>query len=1015
MTPHRGTETEFEFTTIDRLLLQGYEWCHGSEVEREGDDEVVLRSRLRAALHARYPHLPNATLDEAVSKFAVPEGADTLRRNFSFHKLLREGFTFRIERPDGSVTHEHVHAIDWNQPERNEFLVVNQLPIRGRNDRRPDLLVYVNGLPLVLFELKNPYSDEPTVDEALNQIAHYIHDIAQVFEFNAITVVSDGTKTLHGMWTASEEWYAPWKSIDGLRDAAITIGTMKTLVEGLFPKERLLSYVRNFIIFEEAGEKLTKKGAKYHQFFAVRIAATRTRETVLAGSERRLGVIWHTTGSGKSLSMAFLVGMLRKMPELENPSFVIQVDRNDLDDQLHNQFVVGRSLVGDVKHADSVAQLRELLRTEGGEVIFTTIEKFRLKDGEVSHEVLSTRSNVIVIADEAHRSQYGFLKGYARYLAEALPNARRLGFTGTPVKLSGANTEEVFGSLIHTYDIKQSQDDQATLPIFYAPRMIKLHLAHEDVDKALEEIANAAGDLDQPEFERRKGRWAALAAAAGTISRVKELASDLLAHFLDRTRTLDGKGMIVAMTRANCVRIYDELTALPGCPEVKIVMTGNLGDDPPKWSEAGHLTTKMQRDAIKKRMIDPEDPLKLVIVCDMWLTGTDIPCLHTLYIDKPMRGHTMIQAISRVNRIFHNKPHGLIVDYIGIGDELREATSKYAQSGGEGKPAPELRETALPLFFECLAQIRALLPSAQVEQGGRWRTLSRIELEDLYAFVFGVLTAEDHRRDEFLLAELRLTTAYLLVKAEDECRPHVDEIIFYQRVRKQLGKTMPGRKPKRELDGAVRDLVDDAVDSEGVVDIFKAAGLDKADLSILEDDFLQTFKHHPHENLRLRLLEKLLRDEIQARRDRNLAKAKSFHDLLQTTLQRYHNRIIDAASVVQEMLEIRKALERSEARARELGLGDDELAFYDAVADNYETIYDQPFLCELVHEVVQNIKRNLKVDWAEPHRDDVRAAIRSAVKRVLRRKDVKTEDLEPFIERFMAQAEALWKDWPLAA
>jgi len=1016
MAGHRGAETTFELTTIDRLEQLDYTWCHGSEVEREDEAEVVLRSRLRRFLEQRYADLPTTALNEAIAKLSRPEGVDSLHRNLAFHQLLTRGFEVKVEWPDGRTEYRHIYPVNWENPEANDFLVVNQLPIHGGNDRRPDLLVYVNGLPLVLFELKNPYSDAPTVDDALNQIQHYTYDIPQVFEFNAITVVSDGVTTLHGVWTASEEWYAPWKSIDGFQVEPNTTGSMKTLIEGLFPKCRLLSYVRDFIAFEVANDKITKKGAKYHQFFAVRLAAQKTRDAMRSGTDKRIGVIWHTTGSGKSLSMTFLVGILRRMPELENPSFVIQVDRNDLDQQLFDQFVATRSLVGNVQHAENIDDLRNLLRTEGGEVIFTTIEKFQLKPGEaeIEHPVLSTRTNIIIIADEAHRSQYGFLQGFARYLNEALPHARRLGFTGTPISFGGADTVEVFGDLIHTYDIKQSQEDKTTVPIYYAPRLVKLHLNHGDINAALKEIAEGAADpLDQTELERKKGRWAALAAAAGAKPRVQELAQDLLAHFQDRIATLDGKALIVCMTRANCVRLYKALHALPGCPEIKIVMTGDLGEDPPEWSAAGHLTTKGQRDAIKKRMIDPDDPLKMVIVCDMWLTGTDIPCLHTLYVDKPMRGHNVIQAISRVNRVFRDKPHGLIIDYIGIGDELREATDLYGNGGGRGEPAPDIEGTARPLFFTCMEETRQTLPEGKDYAG--WRRMSRIDMEDLYAYVYGFLTDDDERRDHFLQAELRLTQTFLLVKHLDDCRGHADEVIFYQCVRQQLSKALPGRKPKRELEQAVHDLVDDSIESEGVVDIFQAAGLAKADISILDDRFLQTFKDRPHENLRLKLLEQLLRDAIQQRQKRNLAKAKSFRELLERTLQRYHARLIDAAAVVQEMLKIRQAMEADAERASKLGFADDERAFYDAIAAHYETLYEQPFLRDLIHDVVQVIKKNLKVDWTEPHRDDVRAAIRAAVRRVLNRKGVKAEDFEPFLERFMAQAQALYAEWPLAA
>jgi type I restriction enzyme R subunit len=1015
--PHRGTETEFELTTIERLEQQGYVHRHGEDLERPRE-EVVLLDSLRESLRRRYPDLPEAAIEEAVRVFSRPDGVDTLRRNLAFHLALARGVELAVELPDGRSEHRHIYAIDWDEPGNNEFLVVNQLSVHGQNDRRPDIVIYVNGLPLALFELKNPYDEHPTVDDALNQIAHYRHDIPQIFEFNAVAVVSDGVTTLHGMWTADAEWFAPWKSIDGFTMEANTTGSMKTLVEGLFQKDRLLAYVRDFIVFETANDRIVKKGAKYHQFFAVRVAAQKAIDACQPEADKRIGVIWHTTGSGKSLSMLYLVALLRREPSLNNPTFVIQVDRNDLDDQLHDQFVAARSLVGDVKHAATVDDLRTMVQTEGGEIIFTTIEKFRLKKDanggeEIEHPVLSTRSNIIIIADEAHRSQYGFLKGYARYLAEALPSARRIGFTGTPVSFSSADTIDVFGELIHWYDIKQSEEDKATVPIYYEPRQAKLHLGRDDIDAALQEILQGRPDEELTDVERKKGRWAALAAAAGAKERVEEVAQDLLSHFQQRTDTLFGKAMVVCMTRENCVRLYDALTALPGCPDVKIVMTGDLTKDPPEWSEAGHITTKAQRDAVKQRMIDPDDPLKIVIVCDMWLTGTDIPCLHTLYIDKPMKGHNVIQAISRVNRVFRDKPHGLVVDYIGIGDDLREATNEYTRGRGRGEPTTDVSEQAVPVFFECLEEVRRLLPEG-VEYGA-WRRLSRIELEDRYAMVFGVLTDDEELRDHFLQAELRLSRAYLLVKHRDECRPCADEIIFYQRVRKQIVKSMTGRRPKRDLEKAVRDLVDDSVESEGVVDIFRIAGIERADISILDDNFLQTFKDKPLENLRLKLLEKLVRDEIQRRERRNLAQAKSFKELLEKTLQKYHNRLIDAAAVIRAMIQIRNDIDAADQRAAALGLSEEELAFYDAVAENYGDVYGAELLRDVIHDVVQTIKRTIKVDWTEPHREDVKATVRAAVKRVLRTKGVKAEDFDALLSHIMGQAEALYGDWPMAA
>jgi type I restriction enzyme, R subunit len=1012
----RGTETQFELTTIERLELLGYRFLPGEELDRP-PDEVVLKDVLKAQLKSRYARLPESAIDEAVSRFSRPDGVDTLRRNMAFHLSLVRGLDdIKVEWPDGRSEYRHIHAVNWKEPEKNDFLVVNQLTVISANERRTDLVVYVNGLPLVVFELKNPYDEHPTVEDAVNQLHHYRHEIPQLFDYNALCVASDGITTLHGMWTADQEWFAPWKSIDGFNIEANTTGSMKTLIEGLFQKDRLLAYIRNFIVFEVVNDKITKKGAKYHQFFAVRLAAQKCLDTVTNGADKRIGVIWHTTGSGKSLSMAFLVGILRRKKELKNPTFVIQVDRNDLDNQLHDQFAAARSLVGNVQHADSVDDLRKLLRTEGGEVIFTTIEKFRLKTdakgsvAEFEHPVLSERSNVIVIADEAHRTQYGFESGFARYLAEALPHARRIGFTGTPISFSGADTIEVFGNLIHTYDIRQSEEDKATVPIYYAPRQIKLHLNRKDVDTALKEVAD---EYRPDNLERKKMRWAALAKAAGAKERMETLARDLLDHFLDRTTTLEGKAMVVCMVRENCVRLYDKLTALPGCPEIKIVMTGDLGKDPEAWSKAGHLTTKSQREAIKERMVDPEDPLKIVIVCDMWLTGTDIPCLHTLYVDKPMKGHSMIQAISRVNRVFRDKPHGLIVDYIGIGEELREATGQYTQGGGTGNPAPDVSEAAKPIFFDCLNEIRKLLPEGH--DYGNWSRLSNIQIEDRYALVYGHLTGDDELTRQYLEAELRLTKAFLLVKHLDDCRPFADEVIFNQRVRKQLQKALPGSKPKHDLERAVRDIVDDSVESEGVVDIFKIAGFEKADISILDDDFLQTFKHKEYPNLPLKLLQKLIDDKITLRRKRNLARAKSFRELLEATLQKYHNRLIDAATVIETMIRIKQDMENDDRRARLLGLSDEELAFYDSVAENYKEIYGNEFLCGLIHEVVQIIKRNLKVDWTQPHREDIKAGVRAAVKRTLRTKGVKVTDFDQFVSYIMEQAEALWADWPIAA
>lgn len=711
--------------------------------------------------------------------------------------------------------------------------------------------------------------------------------------------------------------------------------------------------------------------------------------------------------------MIFFVGILRR--RLQNPMFIIQVDRNDLDDQLHDFFVAARLLVGDVKHAESVEELRQLIQTEGGEVIFTTIEKFRLREDERRHPILSERSNIIVIADEAHRTQYGLLDGFAYHLRRALPNASFIGFTGTPIDLADRDTQAVFGNIIHTYDIPQAQADGAIVPIYYEARLAKLHLINEDIDKELEEITES-----DEEAERLKAKWAAIEAAAGTKERMEEIASDVLSHFEERTKTLLGKAIIVCMSRRICVGLYNEIIKLHpdwhrkdiDKGQIKIIMTGDLTKDPKQWNEAGHITTKERRDQIKARLQDPNDPLKIVIVRDMWLTGTDIPCLHTLYVDKPMKEHNLMQAIARVNRVFRDKPGGLVVDYIGIGHLLKEAARKYTSSGF-GKPTEDLDDEAKSMFFKELDTIRLLQPEAI--SVANWRSLSNIEIEDLCQLLYGHLVQTDEKRDNFLATEKRLSAAYSLVKHLPDCMAHADEVAFYQMIRAELKKTLPTPRSVTEREQAVHDLIDRSIVSEGVVDIFKAAGLDKPDISILDERFLQEFKSKQEENLRLKLLEKLLMDEIQLRQRKNLKKYRSFKEMLEEMLKRYHNNAITAAEVVHTMIKIRREMLSEDKRKAETGLTDEEIAFYDAIAKLGEDVYDMPFLCDLVRNVVQAVKRNLKVYWTKPHRENIKAEVRASVKRVLRRKGIKAEQFDFILNRVIEQAEALYEDWPMVA
>lgn len=1025
----RANEDGHERETLQRLDALGYAYAHGAQLDR-APDRFVLADILRAQLAGRYPQLPAHALDQAVDRIQSPPGADLIQRNRAFHvDHLARGFeiTYDTDGPDGPVRRTaHIHPIDFERPEANHFLAVNQLPIAGEtNDRRPDIVVFVNGLPLVVFELKNPFTPHTTAKDAWNQLGHYAEQVPGLFAFNAFCVVSDGVDVRHGVHGAGFEWFTPWRSIDGETDAARAIAPMKALIEGLFRKDRLLAYVRDFIVFEQDKGPIVKKAARYHQFFAVRAAVERTL-AAYASDDARVGVIWHTTGSGKSLSMVFLVSLLQRAPALDNPTVVIEVDRTSLDDQLHDQFVRAKHLVDDVQQARSSRHLRTLLRAGAGGVVFTTIQQFGLKRGpdgklvETRHPVLSDRRNIIVIADEAHRSQYGDLKGFARYMREALPNARRLGFTGTPIRLSHGDTRQAFGGYIHVYDIRQSQLDESTRPIYYTARQAKLHLSDADIDAALAEAVDAAlgGEaLEGDALEKRKGRWAALAALAGTRERVERIAADLLAHFDDRRAHIAGKAMAVCMTRANCVALYDALTALPGCPEVKVVMTGDLARDPKPWSAAGHITTKRERDAIKLRMEDIDDPLAIVIVCDMWLTGVDIPCLHTLYIDKPMRGHSMIQAISRVNRVFRDKPHGLVVDYIGIGEALREATDYYTKGKTDhGDPAPHIEGHGAELFLNALRDVRALMPEPERDYGG-WPDWSDIEMADVHRAVYAHFVDDDDLRGEFLDAEHRLSRAYLLVKSLDGCRPYADEVRFYQRVRAQLLKVevTGALDAGQKADGAVRDLVDRHVVAEGVVDIFALAGIETPDISILDDDFLQTWKDHPHENLRLKLLHRLLDETLRRRAAAGSPRARGFRERLEEVIAQYHNRMITAAQVVQEMIAIRQATEAEKAEALRLGLSVEELRFYEVVQRAYPDVWDSQTLRDVVHEVVRTVRGNLQVDWTAAHRADVRASVVSAVKRTLFRRGLTADALDAAAALVVEQAERRWKNWPEAA
>ncbi|MCJ8166195.1 type I restriction endonuclease subunit R [Pontibacter sp. E15-1] len=975
----------------------------------------------------------------------------------------------------------HFYPIAYDAVSENDFRAVNQFTIVGKNKRIPDLIIFVNGLPLVLFEFKNLFSQDATVEAAYNQVQHYTLDIPQVFEYNALTVVSDGQTTLHGMHSSGLKWFAAWKSTD-VREVVNNGFALETLIKGLLVPERLLQYVRYFIFHEPDKGQLIKKGAKYHQFFGIQYALQQTLKSVRPYGDGRIGVVWHTTRSGKSITMAIYTGILRQLPELKNPTIVVQVDRFDLNRQLFYDFVAAKDLVGDVSIANTTDELRSLLSGEGGGVVFSTVQKFNMKDNangrELEHPVLSTRDNIIVIADECHRTQYGLIQGFANNLRRALPQASFIGFTGTPVDSKDADTEAVFGEIIHTYDIRQATEDKAVVPIYYEPRLAKLHLGNEQLEEEAEEITGGLEDSD-----KNKILWAAMEDAAGSAARVEAIAKDMLLHYTNRNASLSGKAMIVCMSRRNCVKLYDALIALEGCPEVAVIMTTNIAKDPIAWNP--HVRTKEQMEAIKSRFKDPDDPLKLVIVRDMWLTGFDNPAMHTLYVDKVMSGHNLIQAVNRVATVFRDKPSGLIVDYIGIGDRLRDATNKYTTSGGQGKVAFDIEE-AFELAKETIGVLREMLPftplwSPQGDnsgvqenspfEGGRgmsnaaedagtfatkykaeepnrnnqsstsnppptpslvegpypqggllafaslhaavpyFGTIPKTEKYKLVSFAVNHLVADDELCKSFMLNEKILSSLAPIIKSHENINELAADIIYLQHVGAALRKLKNPNRSVKESAQKVKDLIHRSIESEDVVDVFQMAGIERFDISIINDDFLATAKAQKTGNeLKLELIRQILNDEIKVRSAKNLAKSRKLKEAVEKILADYHNHFFDSLVAMEKLREVAKDMQEEDQRRNQLGLTEEEEAFYEILANHPNAVQDFDLIKELVQKILAEVKKSAsQPDWYK--KDDTKAQLQLAVKKVLRFK-VKAE-LQEILDEIMEQAEARYKEYKM--
>jgi len=1026
--------------SMDYTILCGPQIAPGELLaEREDYEQVVLERRLRQALERLNPDVPPDALEEAFRKLARPEFPGLVKSNHALHQQLVNGIPVEVQRPDGSRGHELIWALDFEQPENNEFLAVNQFTVvEDRHERRPDIVLFINGLPLAAIELKNPADEQADIWRAFNQLQTYRLQIPSLFAYNEAMVISDGVEARIGTLTADREWFLPWRTVEGEELADASLPQLQVVLEGVFEKRRFLDLIRYFIVFEDSGGGvLVKKMAGYHQYHAVNVALEETvralpAETIVAEGEgtyftkrqrsgkpgdRRVGVVWHTQGAGKSLTMAFYAGRVVLHPAMKNPTLVVITDRNDLDDQLFGTFARCHELLRqEPVQAESRSDLRKKLQVASGGVVFTTIQKFFPEEKGDPYPVLSERRNIVVIADEAHRSQYDFIDGFARHMRDALPNASFIGFTGTPIELTDRNTRAVFGDYISIYDIQRAVEDGATVPIYYESRLAKLALDEAERPKIDAEFEEVTEGEEVERKEKLKTKWAQLEAVVGAEKRLKLIAEDLVAHYERRLEAMEGKAMVVCMSRRICVELHKEIVALrPDWQHdeddkgiIKVVMTGDA-PDPLDWQP--HIRNKARREALAQRFRNPNDLFKIVIVRDMWLTGFDAPSLHTMYVDKPMRGHGLMQAIARVNRVFRDKPGGLVVDYLGLADELRKALATYTESGGTGKTAVDQAE-AVAVMLEKYEVCRGLFHGFDWSPWVTGKPQERVGI--LPAAQEHILKQEDGKA-RLLRAVTELSQAFALAVPHDEAMRIRDDVGFFQAVRAVMAKGAPGeRKTDEELEQAIRQIVSKAVASEEVVDIFAAAGLRKPDISILSDEFLAEVRGMPQRNLAVELLRKLLEGEVKTRQLKNVVQARSFAEMLEQAIRRYQSHMIETAEVLEELIALAKEMRQAGARGEELGLTDDELAFYDALETNDSAVkvLGDETLRGIARELVAAVRGNVTIDWMI--RENVRAQLRVIVKRILRKHGYPPDKQEKATQTVLEQAEVLSEAWAAA-
>lgn len=1039
------SEDIVEHAGIEILKDLGWTHFHGTSIapdgpapQRQSFSETILLKRLEAALAKLNPGVPEPARNEAIRCLLTSETPSLIEENRRLHRLITDGIDVEYRAANGRIVGEKVWLIDFANTAANDWLVVNQFTVvEGRFNRRPDLVLFVNGLPLAVLELKNAAAENATIGDAFNQLQTYREQIPNLFRTNAVLVTSDGIEARVGSLTSDAERFMPWRTVTGEDFAHRGTPELETLLRGVFTHEYFLALIRDFIVFGDKGDGPFKILGGYHQFHGARKAVREAIDATRPNGDRKIGVVWHTQGSGKSFLMAFFAGLAVKAPELANPTLLVLTDRNDLDDQLFATFGLCRDLIRQKPdQADSREDLKRLLSRASGGVIFTTVQKFSPERGEESFPLLSDRRNLIVIADEAHRSQYGFDSklnpttgvrryGYAHYIRQAMPSASFIGFTGTPIEAADINTPAIFGDYIDIYDISRAVEDGATVPIYYESRLARIELDEDEKPKIDAEIEALVEDETLTEAEKAKAKWSTVEALVGSHKRLHQIAADLIQHLEARVDGMDGKAMAVCMSRRICVDLYDEIIALrphwhsddDNAGAIKIVMTGSASDPLP-WQK--HIGNKRRRDDLAKRARNPDDPLRLVLVRDMWLTGFDAPCMNTMYIDKPMRGHGLMQAIARVNRVFRDKPGGLVVDYIGIAQNLKKALGQYTDSDRDQTGIDE--ESAVAALVERYEVVRGIfhefdyMPAIDGEPMKRLACLAGAidwVLKWAEQEAAKVRSVEDkkkaHRR--YLDLVLELSKAYALASASDEAREIRDEIGFFQAVRAALSKsTATGKLSQADKAMAVQQLIDRAVASAEIIDILKVAGIQSTDISILSEEFLLEIQGLEKKNLALEALRKLLNGEIASRSRTNVVESRTFSKRLEEAVARYHAGALSAVEMIQELISMAKDLQAARARGEEQGLSPEEVAFYDALAEN-ETAVDamgSETLRVIAHELLEQLRLNVTVDWHK--RESARARMRVLVKRILKKFGYPPDLSDDAVQTVLAQAEVLLQE-----